>query len=783
MVKLLLQKMLRDIRRSLSSYVVAAGVVAIGFAGYSVISNAADQLQQSKEFFFTETSFSDGFAEVQEAPLSAARRLEEIEGVRSAQGRLVRDIQVAGMEQQTQLKLISYEQGGLNQPLLSSGMLPAPGTRQLVLGDGFMKANGLSLGDSIQLVSGGREISFEISAGGLSPENIYLVKSINELLPTPKTYDAAFVDYDTAARLLSMEGKVNRFVFTLENGVEFEQVKDEIERVLNPYGCYRVYENVDELSVSVLEMELDMLGRVTGVIPFLFLSIAAIILYITLHRLIEQQRTQIGTLMALGIPGHAILLHYTGYGAAVGFAGGLIGGIYGSLAAGPMADFYRVYFSLPDVSAPISLKYLALGTVVATIFCAAVSGLSVQSASKLAPAAALRPAPPQKARKLFLETMPGFARLLTVPGLMAVRSIARNPKRSLLSLFGIASAYMITATLVSMNSMFDVFLFDYLEKNQQQDITVSFSAPVAKTDALRAVRAPGIEKLEGTVEIPVKMRGSRGEMDGVVQGISEDSTLCRLYDERDGPVMVQPEGIVLSVHMANQMGVKTGDMIEVEVSYPEKKTSRIPVTGLIAQYLGSNAYMSLEGVGQISEYRDVYTSVLLQAPLETREVLLRQLEKTSLSATVQDRQQRVSQYRGMMGSISGIMAAMAAMGVLIGFAVIYISSLISFEELKREIAVMRMLGQSDSECMQTISFGQWLLTLGAILPGIPMTLGVSKLFSESLSLEMFSIPSFVDGKSLVLAIGLMAIAVAWSNRVVFRKLRGTSPVELLRERE
>ena len=783
MVKLLSYKMLRDMRRSMSSYLVAALVVAAGFAGYSVLSIAAEQLEASKEYFFEQTSFAHAFAEVHAAPLAAARALMEIDGVAAAQGRLVQSVRVARTQQEAELKVISVTPGGFNRPLLSQGILPQEGQRQIVLGDGFAKENGLSPGDSVALHVNGRETTFSVTGTGLSPENIYLVKSINELLPTPATYDAAFLDYGTMAGLLGMQGRANNFVLTLEPGVSFDDVQGEIERVLEPYGCYRTYAAKDELSVSVLEMEIEQLGKMTGVIPFLFLGIAAIILYITLHRMIEQQRTQIGTLMALGLTGRTTALHYTGYGGFVGLMGGLAGGVYGSIAAGPMADFYRTYFSLPKISAPISLRYLAIGAAVATVFCALVSGLSVRSSSRLVPAEALRPAPPKTTRRSLLERIPGVTSMLTVPGLTALRSLGRNPRRSALSLFGIACAYMITATLVSMNSMFDVFLFDYLEKNQQQDITVAFSQPVIATDAQSAVRSAGVERAEGIVELPVKLRGKTDETDGVVQGIPQDSTLCRLYDERGAPVRVQPEGIVISVHMAQRLGVGVGDTLEVEVVYPQKHVSRVTVTGVIAQYLGSNVYMSLEGVGRISEYRGVYTSMLLKAPQDVQAELLHRLDGAGAVATVQNRLERVQQYRSMMGMISGVMAAMAVMGVLIGFAVVYTGSLISFEELKRELAVMRTLGLSDAQCMQTVSLGGCLLTAGGVVLGMPMTMLMSRFISNNLGMEMFTIPDFVDAKSLILSIGLIAVAALLSNRAVFRRLRRTTPVELLRERE
>lgn len=783
MVKYLLLKMLRDIRRSFSAYGVAAAIVALGFAGYSVLSIAVDQLEESRKYFFDKSSFCDAFAEVQQAPISVVRELEKIEGVRRAEGRIVKDAQVKGMEKDTELKLISYNKGGLNIPLLSRGMLSEMGTRQIVLGEGFLKAHKINEGDTIAVTVGGIDTTYTVTGSGLSPENIYLVKNINEILPTHETYDAAFLNYTEMARLYSLQGRANNFAFELEDGIEIDDVKDDIEAVLKPYGVYSVYDSDDELSVSVLQMEIEQVGKVTKVIPIMFLGISAVILYITLNRLIEQQRTQIGTLMALGVSSKGIALHYTAYGAIVGLLGGLFGGIYGSLSGGYLADFYRMYFSLPDVSVPISPKYMLIGVVVATVFCAVVGGISVRGAVTLEPAQALRPAPPKAARKFFLEKIPRFTELFTVPGIMAVRNIARNPRRSMLSFLGIACAYIITATLVSMNTMFDVFLFDYLEKNQRQDITVSFNRPIDTADAMRAVRSEGIEIAEGITEIPVKIKGRADEINCVAQGISETAQLSRLYSEDDVPIYVKPEGIVLSVHMAGQLGVKAGDIVELEVSYPNKKTTRVIVSDLFAQYLGNNVYMSREQLGKVSEYRNSYTSILIKAPQAIREELLDNLKDSPVVATVKSRQEKVDQYRGMMGNLGAMMAMLAAMGVVIGFAIIYTGSLIGYEELKREISVMRMLGLSDKQCMEAVSVSQWILTSGAVIIGIPMTIGMSKIISKTMAMEMFSIPDFVDATSLLVSIGLISIAVIWSNATVYRKLRKIMPVELLRERE
>ncbi len=785
MVKLLFTKMLRDIRRSMGAYGVSILIIAIGFTGFSVLSITHSWLTHSRDVFYAQSAYPEVFAEIQQAPQSTLRTLAQIPGVARAEGRLVQTVQVLLPNgTRGELRLSSMQTEGLCLPVLSRGVLPTPGRRELVLGDGFFTAHGLALGDTIDLVIGGQRVEYSICGTGISPENIYMIKTMGDLLPDPASYDAAFLEYATMGQLFSMQNRVNSLLFTLENGRTLDDVEQPIRQALEPFGCYRVYDRSGQLSTSMLQTELDQIGRMSTAIPFLFLSISAVILFITLSRMIEQQRSQIGTLMALGISERQIRLHYTGYGAFTGFTGGLLGGIGGNISAGPMAELFRAFFNLPPTQDTLfSLPYLLLGAVIATAFCGGVAWMAVRSSSKLAPSVALRPAPPKSAKISFLERIPGFVRLFTVPGIMAVRSIFRNPRRSLFSLLGIAGAYMITATLVSMYSLMDVFMFQSLEKNQQQDITVYFSRPVAMADALEAVRDSGVQIAEGVVEFPVTLYGPQRSLDCSMQGVPANSALCRLYDLEGNPLSVEPSGVVISRHMANLLGVGPGDTLTVEVTYPEKRQSSITVTAVNSDYIGSTGIVSYREAGRISDYAGSFTSVLLKAPVEVREQILAKLDGAQAFSTVTSRVERLNQFRSMLGSSSAMIFSMAVMGVLVGFAVLYTSSLISYEELKREISTMMMLGLSTGQCLEVVSTGQWLLTLAGILLGVPMTAWASSALSSAIASEMFSIPNFVDFGSLLLATVLTLAAVWISSQAIHRKLKKLTPAELLRERE
>lgn len=783
MGKLLFMKMFRDMRRSSTAYLLAVLIVSIGFCGFSVLELCYDNLLESKNLFFEQSEFCDGFIECTDAPISQEKALKAIAGIEDAAGRLVQDVRVSGYGDGAELHLVTWSEGEMNRPVLSRGMYPKAGANEIIIGEGFSKAWDLEPGDSLRIAVGGRWVTMEIAGVGLTPENIYMIRDMSELFPASELYDAAFTSYETYSRLAGKTGHADSFLIRLAGGTKWEDVKDEIERVMKPYGMTAGYARGDQLAVSMVEEEIKQLQSMSGAVPLLFLLVAGVILYITLSRMAEQQRVVIGTMLAMGIPPRAVRLHYLSFGACTGLLGGFLGGLLGYRLAGPMADFYRMYFNLPQTAAPLSVAYLLEGTLGAGIFCASTSWMVAGRLGKIQPAAALRPPAPGIARTSVLERIPGFLRLFTVPGVMAVRSLSRNPKRTAMSLAGMSFAFMITATLVSMNSLFDAFIFDYWEETQRQDLTVQFERPVSYLEAHSAAAHPEVEAAEEILEFPVTLTGPDGKNDCTVQAIRQDSVLTVLFRKDGSQAAVGESGIVLTEHIARVLGVSAGDEIEVKVGYPKERVSRVAVTDVITQYMGSTAYMSLEGAGKVSDYRNACNGILLKAPASVLGELKERLGDAKGVASIQSRQGKLDGFRAILGSMGAIIASMSFLGVLISFAVIYISSLISFEELKRELSTLMMLGLKSRECLEVISTSQWILAVGAVIAGIPMAMAASRIISVTMASDIYTIPDFLDRKAVLQSIGLTALAVGASSYMMLRKLKKLVPADLLRERE
>src|SRR5262249_14659743 len=125
---------------------------------------------------------------------------------------------------------------------------------------------------------------------------------------------------------------------------------DQAERLLSPYGVLNKYPRRDQSSNRFVSDEIRGLGIFSSFMPVIFLVVAARMLNVLVWRLVEQQRTIIGTLKATGYDDRTLLAHYLKYGMAVGLVGGLLGWVCGYYMGNWVTRMYRMYFEFPELS-------------------------------------------------------------------------------------------------------------------------------------------------------------------------------------------------------------------------------------------------------------------------------------------------------------------------------------------------------------------------------------------------------------------------------------------------
>ncbi len=793
---MLLRKLLRDFRTNWAPYLACVLVMAFGLTMYTAMTGVVDNLASVRDKFYDDYNFADAFSTVTDMPVSELESLASLGGIAQVAGRQVVNCHVTDPEGEgnVTLRLVSsnVEPGDRDQnPLNGYQILQGspPVGAQILVGSGFFDAHGLELGDTVTVVIHGRETELTIAGVAQGPEYVYAIEGGASVYPDPKNFDIAYVPYEYLSAALGKQGKVNDVSFGLAEGTRYSQVSAILEERLKPYGLLSLISRGDQLSAEMMRQEIDSMRAMSGTVPPVFLLISAFILYIMVRRMIEQQRGQIGTLKAFGFNNRRIITHYTGFGAILGIAGGLAGGVFGLLLAGPMTDLYKAYFNLPELHGNASPMYLVTSLMMSLPFGAISSLLAARDIIRLRPVEAMSPPAPRSGKRIFVERIKPVWNLFTSLGHMALRNIARAPGRSAFTGMGVMFAFAMSAVILSMNSMMDAMMIDFVSNVQRYDSKVYVQGYADARSLAGELRSDSAVKLcEPVLELPVRLMKDNKHRNIVAIGLPDGSQLFRLHDSSGRRVEVPPDGCILTKTAADKLGVGPGDTValvsQVLDSDPEVRHT-VTIRSVIEQNLGENVYFRLESLGGIFRQEGIATAAMvkLSGDTEARADFADRYVKQTGVMRVENIDSIRKMYKEMMDPYNTMIYVMVFISILIGFAIIYNSTIVSLSERNRELASMRVLGFTIGETMEVLIIEQTIIALVGGALGIPLTSALMQGMSASMNTEMFSVPSGIPADALIYA-GLAVLGmVALATVAVLRKVRRLDLVEVLKARE
>lgn len=788
---MLFRKMRRDLLEQKGAYAACIVVIAIGLMMYTSMSMVMDNLTLSRDSFYTSQNFADGFAEIQAMPYNQVEKLQKIEGIETIQGRLVKDVRVImeDSEENVYLRLVSVDTSKaevLNDVLLDEGIPLSVHDLNIWVDNKFFEANNLEINDELNLVVEGKKKTFRVVGTGKNPEFIYTLRTMSELYPNPQTFGIGYIPISVMKTLFQEKEAVNNIIFTLKPGTSFDDIKSLLEIELKPYGLKSLYSREDQISNVLLGQELDGLKAMAASIPLIFLSVAAMILFIMLKRMIEQQRTQIGTLKAFGYTRKEIMFHYLSFAMVTGVVGGVIGGACGFLLTGPFLSLYREYFNMPGMEPSFSLRYFFLSLLLATFFGLLAGYQSCRKMLALKPAEAMLPAAPPPGKNVILEKIRFFWNMLTVQGKMALRNIIRNKVRTAFLFIGIMFTFSLLAIPWSFKIISDVMLFEQFEKVETYDIKIPLASPQNQIQVERELSGfPGVKAVETMAEIPVTFKNSWLEKGVVLLGIQPDSSLYHIVDSDGNFASVPDNGVLISERLADLLQADAGTQLTVEsplFSQPEKEKS-LQVVGVIPQTLGINAYMELSALQEFTGQGPLATCVILNIEEASIPLLIKHYNDSPMINSIENRLGLLRQMKDLMASYSGTIYIMFIFGIVIGFAIIYNSSVITVSERSRELASMMVLGMTQKEVLEVITFEQWFISIFGMLAGIPLTKVFLIGLSQSMGSDMFSLNPELTPDTLLVAFLITVASIVFAQRMAARKLSKLSLVEVLKSRE
>lgn len=791
MISVLNRKLLRDMWQARGQALAVAVVVACGVAVYIAIGSAYRNLLLTRDSYYEEYRFADFEIYVDRAPRSAVFKLESIPGVRKARARIVQDVNVdvPGIDESRTGRIVSMPEKQtpvLNDIFMLDGRYFEPGQlNEVILSKRFAEANGLSLGDSIEVSLDRKKHALNIVGLALSPEYVYLIRNVQELVPSPERFGILWVPEDFAETALDLREACNNLVGTVDNPEGIDLILDEAGEILESYGVFAKTGREDQISHRFVTDEIKGLGVNAKVTPAIFLGISALIILVLLTRMVRQERTEIGLLKAYGYSDIAVASHYLKYAIVLSGIGCLAGFVLGQYLANAMIKMYIQFYEFPILRARMYPFILAQSMGIALGFAVLGAMVAATRAAAVRPAESMRPPAPGFGTRTFLERIDSVWKRLSFTNKMIARNLARSPLRSSFNAFGVAiSCLVLMIGFFSSNAMDYMIQFQFTEV-QREDMTVNLTREMGKDALYEFQRFDHVRRVEPVLLYPFTLRNGWREKDVVIMGISGDSVLQRLMDSDKNVISIQGEGVVLPAYLAKQLGVEAGDYLETEPLMGRLKNKKsVRVRGISQQYLGSSVYMTIDALSRVIDEPFAMNALHVQTEAGGEDALNTFLKDVATVAAVAVKARMLESLLATLAMSMKIMnTIMVGFAGAIAFAIIYNVTAVSLAERERELASLRVLGFTQQEVGAILYRENFVLAVLGIMFGLPLGVSMCGLMVHAYTTDLYRFPFYIAPSSYMITSVLAAGFVGLANLAVRRRISRLDMVEVLKSRE
>ena len=573
---------------------------------------------------------------------------------------------------------------------------------------------------------------------------------------------------------------------------ELENARQELQDLEEPE--WYVYDRSNLPEYSGYGENADRMRAIGEVFPAIFFLVAALISLTTMTRMVEEERTQIGTLKALGYERHSIAAKYLGYALLATVTGSLLGVLFGEkVFPYIIINAYGIMFQhMNEIRLPYNLLYGAGAAAAALASTLLATVLSCYRELREQAAELMRPPAPKQGQRVLLERVTFIWKRLNFSWKASVRNLVRYKKRLFMTIFGIGGCMALM--LVGFGLKDSIFAIVDI---QYDEIQLYDGNIILEEDVTEEERTGIKEELE-------KDRGMAGLTEGRLTQISVGtdkewydvyldvpsdvemfSDFVVLKDRRTDEIYdLDDTGAVLTEKMASELNVKAGDTIMIRDE--DKGDLEVKISAVCENYLGHYLYMTpklYEKVfGETAEYNSFFYKTADRTTEEAERIGEEALTLSgalSISYTTDMREQ----VDNMLGALDLVIAVLIISAGMLAFVVLYNLNNINITERQRELATLKVLGFYNNEISMYVYRENILLTFFGAVFGIILGKILHRFIIVTVEVEsvMFGrnidLSSFIYGFLLTFAFSFLV------NAAMYFKLKKINMVESLKSVE
>ncbi len=788
-----MKKFLRDLKESKGQFVSVLAVVMIGVMFYTGLYSALDAFSVSGQKYFADYRLADLWSSVYRAPEATVGQIEEVPGVKMAEGRVVQDVRIFMKDRNAMIRLISLpdqKRATVNDIMMKSGSyFSSDAGNQCIVSEDFFKANHMVIGQTIEPIINGERVKLSVIGTAKSPEYTYEIRDATELIPDHEKFGVVYVKKSYLQTILDFRGSVNDISVLLDKDGDIKKVKREMETILDQYGLINTTERKDQTSYNMFHSDETGLRSMAAIFPMLFFVASAVIIYITMTRMIENQRTLMGVLKALGYSDWDIMLHYQTYPLLVGVLGSVLGSLTGLFFIGKgLLSVFNTFYNLPTENSSAHLEIVIPASLIALFFCVFAGYNACRKELRRVPAESMRPKAPASGKRTMIENFRPLWEHIKISWKIILRNLFRYKRRSALAsvgiIFSMALLLMAFGFKSSMANMMEV----QFEEIQKFDLKINLTQ-MLNADELSYIRSlDHVQSVEPVMETGMELVNGWRKKDIGVIALNREAKLYGVYDLKGKPAVLPPDGILLPERVMETMGLHIGDQATLRSYFPgksgDKDRKTVVIKGVTSQFIGQDAICSAEYINHLLDEGVVANAahIKLDDPRHEKEVM-DQLNDILTISTIQSKSEVIANTGKQMKSMNTVIFFMLFGASILAIAVIYNITNINIFERRREIATLSVLGFTAAELKSIVFNENFFIGTFGLLVGMPLGRYLTELAIKTQTTDTMQLPMILKPSNYLFAALMIMAFTAMANFLLRNKITAIDMVESLKSAE
>lgn len=745
---LLLKNLMREIKRNAARFFSIFAVSALGVAFFVGIRAASPDMQEAGDRLFVKTHLCDLTVMCSEGlTTDDIKALRAIEGVKAVQPQLTLDtLMLAKDGTEKNIKLISMpikektEKGAGLDLLPDYGIDPQPkdaiNTLELISGrlpqndsevavdNLIIEKYGLILGEYAKFSTDSGSVSLRVVGSIYSPKYLGIFERGSSTIGNGSSDGFAYASGNAIAKLesrlpllailsqtytqaeIEIAGKDNVSTFSDKYDELVAEVSDRIEAYGDTQGgTWYINDRTGNAGYSDYCDNTERIAAVGDVFPVIFFIVATLVSLTTMTRMVDEKRTEMGTLKALGYGRLTIASQYMIYSIGACISGGLFGCIVGfKLFPYVILSAYAILYKIPDIRLPFrnDIATTAIITIVCCT-CAATIG-AVWVSLREVPASMMRPKAPRPGKRVIFERIGFIWNRLNFTEKVTVRNLLRYKKRFFMSIAGIAGSCALLVTGFGIKySIFGIMDVQF-STIWKMDIQAYTYDSMNRDEIEKLLQEnPAAANINSVMYCSDTMCDAEYEDERVsvhVLGVRDDAEMqgkiALMCDGRQ--LTLDDTGAIITYKLAELYNVKPGDTISIIMSNTQYS---VKIAAIADNYVHHYVYMSENYYNSVFDTPMEYNGFMLNLDeslsTEQRDEVKSMLLSDKRMYMVKEMASTYETMSKTLGILNYITLVLIGGSAMLIFVVMLNLTNINLGERKRELATLRVLGFYDKE--------------------------------------------------------------------------------------